>query len=167
VIDTELRRARRSQTPVSLIMFDIDHFKDVNDRYGTCAATPVLAAVARRCARLLRGSDLKCRYGGERVPRPPARDAARRREAGRRHAAPRAVRVADRLEDESLAVTASFGVRWRCPLKSTRRRSSPRRCSALPRERSGTQLRPPLARARGCLVEPVGIRIGIWIRRDS
>ena len=34
VIDAELRRARRSQTPVSLIMFDLDHFKDVNDRYG-------------------------------------------------------------------------------------------------------------------------------------
>src|SRR5205085_7818769 len=34
VIDVELRRARRSQMPVSLIMFDLDHFKDVNDRYG-------------------------------------------------------------------------------------------------------------------------------------
>ena len=34
VVDAELRRARRSQTPVSLIMFDLDHFKDVNDRHG-------------------------------------------------------------------------------------------------------------------------------------
>src|SRR5258708_1460820 len=46
VIDTELRRARRSQMPVSLIMFDLDHFKDVNDHSGHLCRDAVLAAAA-------------------------------------------------------------------------------------------------------------------------
>jgi len=65
VIDMELRRARRSRLPVSLIMLDIDHFKDVNDRYGHLCGDAVLAAVGARMRDGLRGSDLKCRYGGE------------------------------------------------------------------------------------------------------
>ena len=65
MIDTELRRARRSQMPVSLIMFDIDHFKDINDEHGHLCGDAVLAAIGTRLRELLRGSDLKCRYGGE------------------------------------------------------------------------------------------------------
>jgi len=65
ILDTELRRARRSQTPLSIIMFDIDHFKDINDRYGHLCGDAVLATVARRARQVLRGTDLKCRYGGE------------------------------------------------------------------------------------------------------
>src|SRR4029077_9550464 len=64
-IDTELRRARRSQMPVSLIMFDLDHFKDINDRHGHQCGDAVLAAVGARMRDVLRGSDLKVRYGGE------------------------------------------------------------------------------------------------------
>jgi len=45
VIDTELRRARRSQMPMSLIMFDLDHFKEINDRHGHLCGDAVLAAV--------------------------------------------------------------------------------------------------------------------------
>ncbi len=65
VIDGELRRARRSQMPVSLIMIDVDHFKDINDRYGHLTGDTVLAGVGRRIREVLRTSDLKCRYGGE------------------------------------------------------------------------------------------------------
>ena len=65
MLDVELRRARRSQMPLSLIMFDLDHFKEVNDRYGHLCGDAVLAAVGGRMRDVLRGSDLKCRYGGE------------------------------------------------------------------------------------------------------
>jgi GGDEF domain-containing protein len=65
IIDSELRRSRRSQSPVSLILFDIDRFKDVNDRYGHLCGDAVLAAIGKRMREVLRGSDLKCRYGGE------------------------------------------------------------------------------------------------------
>ena len=65
MIDSALRRARPSHTPVSMIMFDLDHFKDINDRHGHLCGDSVLAAVGAKMREVLRGSDMKCRYGGE------------------------------------------------------------------------------------------------------
>ena len=65
VIDGELRRARRSHLPLSMIMFDLDHFKQINDGYGHLCGDAVLADVGQRMNAVLRGSDVKCRYGGE------------------------------------------------------------------------------------------------------
>ena len=65
VIEAELRRARRSKLPLALIMFDLDHFKDVNDRYGHLCGDAVIAAVGQRMHATLRLSDIKCRWGGE------------------------------------------------------------------------------------------------------
>jgi diguanylate cyclase (GGDEF)-like protein len=110
VIDTELRRARRSQTPVSLIMFDLDHFKDVNDRFGHLCGDAVLAAVGSRMRDVLRGSDLKCRYGGEEflvlLPETPLEGAKRVADTLRRELADMSIT----WKDETLHVTASFGV---------------------------------------------------------
>ena len=110
VIDTELRRARRSQLPVSLIMFDLDFFKDINDRYGHLCGDAVLAAVGGRMRDVLRGSDLKCRYGGEEflvlLPETPLEGAKRVADTLRREIAEMAVN----WKDERLRVTASFGV---------------------------------------------------------
>jgi diguanylate cyclase (GGDEF)-like protein len=110
VVDTELRRARRSQMPVSLIMFDLDHFKDINDRYGHLCGDAVLAATGARMRDVLRGSDLKCRYGGEEflvlLPETPL-------EGGKRVADTLRREIADMVvtwKDERLRVTASFGV---------------------------------------------------------
>ena len=110
VIDTELRRARRAQTPVSLIMFDIDRFKDVNDRHGHLCGDAVLAAVGVRMREVLRGSDLKCRYGGEEflvlLPETPIEGAKRVADTLRRELADMPVN----WKGEAVAVTASFGV---------------------------------------------------------
>lgn len=65
VMDAELRRSARSQMPLTLVMFDLDHFKNVNDQYGHLCGDAVLAAIGRRMRSVLRGSDIKCRYGGE------------------------------------------------------------------------------------------------------
>jgi diguanylate cyclase (GGDEF)-like protein len=65
VLDAEIRRARRSKLPLSLIMFDLDNFKQINDRHGHLAGDAVLAAIGSRMKSELRGSDLKCRYGGD------------------------------------------------------------------------------------------------------
>jgi diguanylate cyclase (GGDEF)-like protein len=65
VLDAEIRRARRTKLPLSLIMFDLDNFKQINDRYGHLAGDAVLAAIGSRMKSELRGSDLKCRYGGD------------------------------------------------------------------------------------------------------
>jgi diguanylate cyclase (GGDEF)-like protein len=110
VIDTELRRARRSQMPVSLIMFDLDHFKDVNDRYGHLCGDAVLAGVGVKMRDATRGSDLKCRYGGEEflvlLPETPLEGAKRVADSLRRELAD--MRIT--WKDESLSITASFGV---------------------------------------------------------
>ena len=65
-IQAELRRARREISPLSLIMFDIDHFKKVNDKYGHVAGDEVIRAVALTASeQLSRSTDEIFRYGGE------------------------------------------------------------------------------------------------------
>ncbi len=58
-------RCRKDGAPFSLIMFDLDHFKTVNDRYGHRAGDDVLRAFADTVRGLLRPTDLFGRYGGE------------------------------------------------------------------------------------------------------
>ena len=63
---SELRRARRELSPVSLIIFDIDHFKKVNDNYGHTVGDEVIRSVAFHSSHALnRLSDEIFRYGGE------------------------------------------------------------------------------------------------------
>ncbi|GAA5218630.1 diguanylate cyclase [Corallincola platygyrae] len=62
----EQRRSRREQTTLSLIMMDIDHFKQVNDTYGHPVGDACIREVASRAASLLkRPGDVIARYGGE------------------------------------------------------------------------------------------------------
>lgn len=55
----------RLQTPLSLIMIDLDHFKQINDEFGHEAGDIVLAKFAKNCQKQLRLEDVLCRYGGE------------------------------------------------------------------------------------------------------
>jgi len=64
-LNRELHRAERSNTPVSVVMIDIDQFKHFNDKYGHDAGDFVLSAVARAITKNIRLSDIACRYGGE------------------------------------------------------------------------------------------------------
>jgi diguanylate cyclase (GGDEF)-like protein len=61
----EEARARRTKTPISIIQFDLDHFKKLNDTYGHAAGDEVLRAVAVVLRDETRGDDIACRYGGE------------------------------------------------------------------------------------------------------
>jgi diguanylate cyclase (GGDEF)-like protein len=65
MLDSELRRAKRSGNPLSIVMFDIDHFKTINDRLGHVRGDELLHNVGALLARVLRNSDLRCRYGGD------------------------------------------------------------------------------------------------------
>jgi two-component system cell cycle response regulator len=55
----------RHRVPLSLVMFDVDHFKKVNDTYGHPAGDYVLARIAQRVSDTVRTEDLFARYGGE------------------------------------------------------------------------------------------------------
>lgn len=61
----EFKRQQRSHSCSSLLMFDIDHFKKINDKYGHQAGDAALRFVAKMIKRALRGSDVAGRYGGE------------------------------------------------------------------------------------------------------
>lgn len=64
-LDAVMERMRDSGKPVSLLMIDLDHFKQVNDTYGHSVGDDVLKEVGQRILRNVRGFDLAARYGGE------------------------------------------------------------------------------------------------------
>lgn len=61
----ELKRAKRSGLPVSVILCDLDHFKNINDKYGHEAGDVALTSAATTLRRALRESDALGRWGGE------------------------------------------------------------------------------------------------------
>jgi diguanylate cyclase (GGDEF)-like protein len=63
--DVEVERARRYGHPVAVVLFDLDHFKQVNDRLGHAAGDRLLRAVGEEVRRSLRPADLLGRWGGE------------------------------------------------------------------------------------------------------
>ena len=64
-LDRELGRAARLGVSLGLIMFDLDHFKLINDTHGHDAGDAVLATVAALLRENLRTEDVACRFGGE------------------------------------------------------------------------------------------------------
>jgi diguanylate cyclase (GGDEF)-like protein len=109
-LDGELRRSRRSKRPFSVLMFDIDTFKAINDRYGHLCGDAVLQEMGARMRAALRSSDLKCRYGGDEflviLPETPLVGARQVADTLRRAIEKEPVAWAD----GAVAVTASFGV---------------------------------------------------------
>ena len=65
IMDKELSRAIRSQKPISLILFDLDHFKGINDHYGHPAGDQVLTKISSVTGLCVRKCDSLARYGGE------------------------------------------------------------------------------------------------------
>jgi diguanylate cyclase (GGDEF)-like protein len=61
----EVNRARRFGHPLSALMFDVDHFKDVNDRHGHAVGDKVLVTIAERASKVIRNVDFLGRYGGD------------------------------------------------------------------------------------------------------
>ena len=111
-LDTEVERGRRFDTPLGLIMLDIDDFKRVNDGYGHQQGDEVLAQVAAVVREETRELDTTARYGGEELavilPQTDATGAALLAE--RMRAAIASLQVPSVGGGGALSVTASFGV---------------------------------------------------------
>jgi len=109
-LGSEIRRARRSNQPLSLVMLDIDHFKSINDRLGHIRGDEVLQAVGSLLARVLRGSDVRCRYGGDEfliiLPDTPLSGAEMVAESLRREIG----NITVSAGEHTIAITASLGV---------------------------------------------------------
>lgn len=65
VIGSELARSKRYNSPMSLILFDIDYFKNINDKYGHKTGDQVLINLAKVTTESIRGTDSTFRIGGE------------------------------------------------------------------------------------------------------
>jgi len=64
-LDREVHRASRHATSIGIIMFDIDHFKDINDTYGHEVGDIILRELGQLMQRHIRAADIACRYGGD------------------------------------------------------------------------------------------------------
>jgi diguanylate cyclase len=64
-IETAVQNALASGEPLSLLMFDIDHFKSFNDSYGHLTGDQVLRLVGMSLKQTIKGQDITARYGGE------------------------------------------------------------------------------------------------------
>src|SRR5579863_8300125 len=64
-IETAVQNALASREPLSLLMFDIDHFKSFNDSYGHLTGDQVLRLVGMSLKQAIKGQDITARYGGE------------------------------------------------------------------------------------------------------
>lgn len=65
ILESEMSRARRYGSPLSLVMYDLDHFKRVNDTYGHDAGDAVLQTVTSLVKQNIRTVDVAARWGGE------------------------------------------------------------------------------------------------------
>ena len=108
-LELEVRRARRYGGSLSLLLLDLDRFKQFNDRHGHAVGNDLLAAVGRELQRVCRDSDIVARFGGEElavlVPG-PGRDALVLAERARVAIAELTVEAGGRL----VGTTVSVGV---------------------------------------------------------
>lgn len=100
-------QATRTQSPLSMVMIDLDHFKKLNDTYGHAMGDAILAEAASAILGAIRPCDVACRYGGEELvvllPDCSLEDALAKSEMLRS-------RIECLSENHGFPISASFGV---------------------------------------------------------
>ena len=104
-----MAHAGRAVSPLSVVVFDLDHFKQINDRFGHGAGDDVLAAVGDAVTATLRASDFAGRHGGRGVPRPAAGHRPGRRARWPPRSSAQAIELID-VPGVERDISASFGV---------------------------------------------------------
>jgi diguanylate cyclase (GGDEF)-like protein len=106
----ELSRSARNDTRVSVLLIDLDHFKDINDRFGHHAGDVAIIAACTRMQDCVRAHDLLGRYGGEEflvvIPESDFDTAMQIAERIRKHVAAEPVR----WQSNEITVTATIGI---------------------------------------------------------
>jgi two-component system cell cycle response regulator len=109
-LTAELARAERSGAMFSVLLFDLDHFKSINDRFGHAAGDAVLTTVGKLLPQTVRAYDKVARWGGEEfavlLPATNAEDAATVGERVRDEMS----RAIVECDDQRLSFTTSVGV---------------------------------------------------------
>ncbi|WP_155890812.1 GGDEF domain-containing protein [Desulfuromonas sp. TF] len=108
IINDEIVRKKRYGRPLSMIMFDLDHFKEINDKFGHLKGDAVLKDVATKATFSIRATDILIRWGGEEfLVVCPETDLEGARQL--------AERIRGKIKDihcpDFPGITASFGVR--------------------------------------------------------
>ncbi len=108
--EAALAYARKSQQDVCVVLFDLDHFKSINDRFGHASGDFVLKRTATLCAEYLRRSDTFGRFGGEEFSflLPGCRIEEAREQAEQLRQAINGIQAEHR--GTTLTVSASFGI---------------------------------------------------------
>jgi diguanylate cyclase (GGDEF)-like protein len=65
MLEHEMHHAQRTHQPISIIMLDIDRFKQINDTFGHAAGDAMLHKLGKFLLEHVRGTDIACRYGGD------------------------------------------------------------------------------------------------------
>src|SRR6185369_8754016 len=109
-LNRELSRSARNDTRVAVLMIDLDHFKDINDRFGHHAGDVAIIAACTRMQDCVRTHDLLGRYGGEEflvvIPESDFDTAMQVAERIRKHVAAEPVR----WQSNEITVTATIGI---------------------------------------------------------
>jgi diguanylate cyclase (GGDEF)-like protein len=112
--DKEIARARRGKAPLSVVLFDLDHFKSINDKYGHLAGDHVLKRFVQIAKMCLRQEDLLVRYGGEEfcllLPETNAEEAASLAERIRGATEYSSFTITDGRAEKIIRITVSGGV---------------------------------------------------------
>lgn len=105
-LNEQMKRSQSKQTPLSLVFFDIDHFKQINDNHGHLMGDKVLTTIARTVEDGLTSKDVFARWGGEEfvilLPETYLEDAEK--------VAERLRKTLENLDIHGLKITSSFGV---------------------------------------------------------
>ena len=107
--ELELKRWKRYDKPLSIVLADVDHFKNINDSFGHSAGDKTLKVIARALRQSLRDTDFIARYGGEEFILLFPETAVHELEGPLNSLREKIKRIPFKFKDQNVPITISFG----------------------------------------------------------